>query len=353
MEVNMKKYYYIILISVLFIGLLGSFSCKRSSVSDPDANGNSGFKIFLSGTADPSTLYVPFNAPAVYSFITVRATNGDGTPVAFNNIVFQQFGDALYGYFGNKKLSMTSRTNENGMATITYNIPAGTDITSDMTMYVKATLVDDNRVDNSIAEYTDMIPIKLIAYEQQQVVLIRGKVKLEDGSTLTGAIIEGTNNGGVVICGSNGYKLTVPLGYSGTVTPTLNNYSFYPSSYTYDTLTTTMYDQDFIAVPTSFNIMVSPGSVTFDNTVNNTDGVDTVEITFSVSTTNSITAYILRTDDWIYTSADVITTSGSTPNAATFYVGTSQANTIGANRIGTVFISYEGVVVSVSVTQQL
>ena len=120
----MKKTFLLYFIFfILVIGFISNTSCKRRSNEDPVMGGPSGFRIILSGTANPSTLYVPTSEPAVSSLITVTALNNDGTPASGRNIVFQV---DIYGYFENYQITDIRETNSSGVATITYYIPPGT-----------------------------------------------------------------------------------------------------------------------------------------------------------------------------------------------------------------------------------
>ena len=100
----MRKKTLSVIISVVVIGIfiLNMTSCKRNKEGDPPMIANAGFRISLSGTANPSTLYVPETGQPVFSEIIVRALNSNGTPAAGFDVIFRE---GLYGYFNNYKNS--------------------------------------------------------------------------------------------------------------------------------------------------------------------------------------------------------------------------------------------------------
>ena len=59
-----KRYGLIILLAFAVVFLP---SCTRSGVEDPDMTGGAGFRIQVSGTANPSVLYVPETLPLILS----------------------------------------------------------------------------------------------------------------------------------------------------------------------------------------------------------------------------------------------------------------------------------------------
>ena len=97
-----RSFFRYFMVFMLFLGLLSVTSCKRNKVADPDVQGPAGIRIILSGTANPSTLYVPRTEPAVFSNIRVTALNNNGTPAANKDVIFQENG---YGYFENYEIS--------------------------------------------------------------------------------------------------------------------------------------------------------------------------------------------------------------------------------------------------------
>ncbi len=269
MEANkMKKYIFAtILISIVLI--LTATSCKRSAVPDPGNIDPKGFRIDLTGEANPSTLYIPLANPAVYSDIIVYAEKNDGTPVANVKIIFEQEG---YGYFEGFRVSDTRTTNGQGKAQIRYWIPAGTAIKAEVLTSIRATLIDDGRFDIPMAAVFDYIPIKIIPY-QQQAVCINGKVRDTNNIGIQGIIIELSNNGGVTLTRNSGsYTICVPSGWIGTLAPTSGaGYTFTPSEYTFESpFAVDLYNYDFYAeggpvttiavTPTSFTFSTAGGS---------------------------------------------------------------------------------------------
>jgi hypothetical protein len=75
---------------------------------------------------------------------------------------------------------------------------------------------------------------------------ISGKVKTSIG--LVGVTITFSNGGGTVFTGSLGiYSHIVSVGWSGTATPSMTNYTFDPSSRSYSDVTSDQADQDYAA----------------------------------------------------------------------------------------------------------
>jgi hypothetical protein len=258
----LKKYG---LICLLVFGMVFLFSCTRSSVQDPDMDGGAGFRIQISGTANPSVLYVPERLPEVSSDITVRVLKNDGTPAVNYTVIFQT---DMYGYFENYKLSDTRSTNGNGYAGIRFFIPPGTRAIGDTRIDLKATVVDDGRNDiPTLSEIYDLIPIRIIPYDAREMVSISGNVFICQGSLgLPGVVLYFSNGGGIAVSRNSGsYDVYVPWGWTGTIQPQLTGFSFYPTSIN---ITTPLYadidGQDFYANASNSGLLVSPESFGID-----------------------------------------------------------------------------------------
>ena len=77
---------------------------------------------------------------------------------------------------------------------------------------------------------------------------ISGKITC-NGSGLAGVTLTFSNNGGTTTTGTSGnYSHNVPYGWSGTVTPVKEGYSFTPSSRNYTAVTVNQSNQDYTAV---------------------------------------------------------------------------------------------------------
>jgi len=78
--------------------------------------------------------------------------------------------------------------------------------------------------------------------------LISGKVKTSTGQALVGVTITLSNGGGTATTNSSGiYSISVSDGWSGTVTPSMTNYTFDPSSKSYSDVTSDQVNQDYTA----------------------------------------------------------------------------------------------------------
>jgi hypothetical protein len=328
----MKKYLILMLI-VMVVCLTGLSSCKRSNVKDPDMKDPAGFRIILSGIANPSTLYIPLTEPPVYSDVEVTARHNDGTPAANYKVIFEHDG---YGYFQGFKISDFRITNSQGKTGIRYWLPAGAPVKIASQMFIKATLVDDGRVEVPSAEVYDYIAINVIPYQQKSV-CIYGTVRDTDGNGIQGIIIELSNNGGVTLTRPSGsYTICVPVGWTGTLSPNSEEgYTFIPNNYTFDTpLVTDQYGIDFYvtggpqpslaATPTAFSVVIT-GATGLTVTIYNSGTDD--PIGFNIASGVS----------WITSlSATSGTTDPNTPFTFTFNVTDNSGN---ASRTGTITIT--------------
>jgi hypothetical protein len=320
--------YVIIFISI--IGLLSTVSCKRGAQQNPDMGGPAGFRIILSGTANPSTLYVPQSEPAVSSLITVTALNNDGTPARNKNIVFQA---DLYGYFENYQITDVKNTGESGIATITYFIPPATCVRGTAYTEIKVTLVDDGRLDSLHAEIIDYIPLKIIHHADIANITIHGNVWTTSGEGLgeVAIILESANNmesGLAVTRASGSYEFYVTRGWSGTITPESENFTFTPEEYTFGGLYSDQYGVDFIAQFTGTDALAT--DIT-DWSVPTQGGTQLVNV-YNISGNFSISYLVLPDHNWIHVSPS----SGNTPGSFTITV---DENTTGDDRTGTVTIT--------------
>jgi len=336
--------YLIIFISI--IGLLSTVSCKRSAQQDPEMGGPAGFRIILSGTANPSTLYVPQSEPAVSSLITVTALNNDGTPAMNKNIVLQA---DLFGYFENYQITDVRNTGDSGIVTITYFIPPATCVRGTVDTEIKATLVDDGRLDSFHAEIIDRIPIKIIHHaDMSNIIIIHGNVWTTSGEGLGEIPIElnSTNDmeSGVTVTRPSGsYEFYVSNGWAGTVTPAVSeSFTFIPTEYTFIPLYSDQYGVDFIAQFTGTDALATDIS---EWNVSAAGGTQLVNV-YNISGDFSLGYLVIPNQNWIHVSPS----SGNTPGSFTITV---DENTTGADRTGSVTITATdgGSQVDINITQ--
>ncbi len=237
----MKKNKILIFVLVALIAMFALTSCKRANIDDPSMQVNSGFRIILSGTANPSTLYVPENNAAFSTTVNVQALDNKGVPVNGAKVIFEQSG-AFYGYFDDFKISTEVTTNNNGIAQVEYGFAAGIYVAGTQFLEVTATLVDDGRLDpkSSASAITDTIPIKVVTnadtyYGEFE---IHGHVSLlrddEEYEGISGVTLTFTNLGlngivSVINRDSGSYEIMVPKGWTGTIIPSRDGYTFTPS----------------------------------------------------------------------------------------------------------------------------
>ena len=329
-----KNILLLIVISVFITGILALTlsSCKRSNVQEPGMIPNAGFRISLSGTANPSSLWVPESQDAVFSTIRVRALHSDGSPAANYDVIFQT---GAVGYFSGFRISTVVRTDASGIAEVTFFIPPAANIKSELITNIIATLVDNGRIDNTVAEVFDIIPIHVFPYLEQGI-LVHGHVRTPAGSGVGGVTIVldgeiGLADAVTVTRPSGSYEFYIQGGWYGTITPASESYSFIPESYIFDQSAPIVFDilnLDFVAVfdggnalaadVTQWDVGVAGGT----QVVNIYNGTGDAEI-----------SYVVVPDfNWIHVSPN----SGTTPGSFTITV---DENTTGQDRSGTVTVT--------------
>jgi len=331
----MRKKNLPVIISVLVIGILmlTTTSCKRNKEGEPGVIPNAGLRIALSGTANPSTLYVPETGQPVFSQINVRALNNNGTPAVGYDVIFRE---GLYGYFNNYRNTVVDTTDSRGIAEATFFLPPGANIKADVMTNIVVTLVDNGRLDNSLSQIEDIIPIRLVPYVSQGII-IQGRINTPAGNGVEGVtvVLDGDIGlaDGVTVTRPNGkYEFFVAAGWYGTITPNSSAYTFIPNLYTFDASTpivNDVYNLDFIAIFTGGNTLAA--DVTTWNNVPIEGGTQVVNV-YNGTGDASIGYFVVPNSNWIHVSPN----SGTTPGSFTITV---DENTTGAVRSGTVTIS--------------
>jgi len=341
-----------LLIFLLFMGLLSSISCKRNSQNDPGMKPGASYRI-LSGAANPSTLYVPRTNNTASSHITATATYNDGTPIAFKNVVFQA---GKYGYLDGNQISDVRTTNAGGVAEINFHIPASADVSTTETVYVSATLVDDNAIDSVYSQVSEYIAIVVIPYIDrgfhitghvytpalvgigEVVVQFKGEAGHASGNAVSflpsgeyGFYVSpgwyGTIEAGV---GSGGGTPIPDAGWAGITAG--EDYTFTPASYVIDVsnpVSTNVYNQDFIATSTTASNKLSTDILTWD--APNDGGSQLVNV-YNISNEAQIAYVVIPNVNWLTVSPS----SGATPGNFTM---TANENTTTATRSGKFTIS--------------
>jgi hypothetical protein len=294
---------------------------------------NAGFRISLSGTANPSTLYVPETGQPVFSEIIVRALNSNGTPAEGFDVIFRE---GLYGYFNNFKNSVVDTTDSQGIAQATFFLPPGASIKADVMTNVTVTLVDNGRMDNSLSPVEDVIPIRLVPYVTQGIT-IHGRITTPAGNGVEGVSVTldgdvGLADAVTVTRPSGSYEFFVAAGWYGIITPSSEGYTFVPDSYTFDVsspIVVDIYDLDFVAI--------FAGGQTLAADVTTWDNVPIAGDTQVVNVYNGtgdspISYFVVPDSNWIHVSPN----SGTTPGSFTITV---DENTTGTDRNGNITIS--------------
>lgn len=338
-----------LIISLAVMMVLGTTSCKRGAATDPTVTGPAGFRMSLSGTANPSTLYVPQTSPSASTLIAVRALKNDGTPAVGYTIVFEDY--LGYGYFEGFKVSDTRVTDSYGRAQINYFIPPASNIRSTIVGQIKATLVDNGRLDNlPLSDVWDVIPLRVIPYMNQGLI-IHGNVLTPGGSgvgnvsiTLVGDV--GQSSAVTVTRPSGSYEFLVNGGWYGVITAVAPGYTFNPSNYTFtieNAITTNIDHIDFIANFSGGNVLAADVS-TWE--IPAQGGTTSVNVTNS-SGDESIGYTVVPNVPWLHASPG----AGNTPGSFSLV---ADENTSGSERTGMVVItatSSQASSVTITVTQ--
>ncbi|MGE5341517.1 MAG: BACON domain-containing protein [Candidatus Omnitrophota bacterium] len=155
-----KNRLYIIVMSCLVaVGILGLSQCKRSEISDPDTIGPAGFRVLITGKANPATLYVQKDT-GTSSTVTVWVKSNAGVPLANKTIIFRS---PAHGYFEGEKDTETRITDSAGSASVTFMVPPLQGLASITDIWVHTIYQDDSRTDNTgFSPVEDYIPIRLV-----------------------------------------------------------------------------------------------------------------------------------------------------------------------------------------------
>jgi len=329
-----KNILTLFIISITLIGVVSLSSCKRGSNPEPTVIGPAGFRIAISGTASPSTMYIPESEPQVSATITVRAVNNDGTAASGYDVIFEE---GLLGYFEGYKNSITKTLDGNGTTSIIFFIPAAANIKNTQVTNIKVTLVDDGRLDTGIlSQIFDYIPVEVVPYIQQGIVL-SGHVLTPAGNgvadvTITLAGADNNLNTATVTRSSGSYEFLVPSGWYGSISADAAGYSTSPTNYTWTVASPATYDRDdldFIASFEGGNNLAT--DITEWNNIPIQGGTQLVNV-FNGTGDATITYTVAPTTGWI----TVNSSSGSTPGS---FIITVSENTDSGERTGEVVVT--------------
>jgi hypothetical protein len=228
----------ILIIFVVIILMIGLSSCKRASSDDPTMQVNSGFRVILSGVANPSTLYVPDDNGAFSTNLIIQAKDNKGNPLVGYQVILEQLGP-FYGLFEDDMITVSKRTDSNGNIFVNYAFLEGIYVATSQYIEVRATLVDDGRIDpkDTSAAINDIIPIKIVNNENniyEDFYLLHGEVSLKDGTGVSGVTITITNYGSTGTYSftnrqSGSFEIMLPRGWTGTITPSKSGTIFFPA----------------------------------------------------------------------------------------------------------------------------
>jgi hypothetical protein len=227
----------ILIIFVVIILMIGLSSCKRASSEAPTMQVNSGFRVILSGVANPSTLYVPDDNSAFSTNLIIQAKDNKGNPLVGYQVILEQLGP-FYGLFEDDMVTISKRTDSNGNVFVNYSFLEGIYVATSQYIEVRATLVDDGRIDpkDTSAAINDIIPIRIMKNENTYLdsYMLHGEVSLKDGTGVSGVTITITNYGSTGTYSftnrqSGSFEIMLPSGWTGTITPSKSGYTFMPA----------------------------------------------------------------------------------------------------------------------------
>ena len=134
---------------------------------------------------------------------------------------------------------------------------------------------------------------------------ISGQVTDDGGGGLDGVAMSGLP-GSPVTAGGGFYTDTVPAGFTGTVTPTLAQYTFVPPSASWTNLTSNQ-TQDFVADPFTINISGQLGPSPPGTSANIGQDAYTFVVPVGVTLTIAVTAVELHAEIGLFAPGDVTT----------------------------------------------
>lgn len=345
MKKNILTY---LLVAVTVIGLLSMTSCKRNSPDDPEMKGPAGFYINLSGTANPSTIYISSTGAEAWTDIIVRALNNDGSPAAGYDIIFQESG---YGFFEGFRVSATRRTDAAGMAQMRYYIPSTANIKATIMTNITVTLVNNGRLDGFLSEVNDVIPVQIVPYLTQGII-VHGHVLTPAGNGVPDITMvldgdDGNMDSVTVTRDSGSYEFYLPPGWYGTISPDSSNYSFSPLNYEFTFATRIVSDIDGLDFIANFAAGQTLAADVTSWLVPREGGSQVVNITNSTGD-SAISYTVVPSTDWIHVS----TGSGTTPGSFTITV---DQNLTGQSRAGSVTVTatdIQDTTVTISINQE-
>ncbi len=136
----LNKYFY------LFLGLIivVNYACKIDEPSIPEATGISGARMFVSLTASPDVLVI--NGISTSS-INAKVSDYTGKPLAGRTVQFEVLNINFYRVDIGKLAKDRVATNSSGIAHTVYKVPSLNEQPQEVTVAIKATLVDADYAD--------------------------------------------------------------------------------------------------------------------------------------------------------------------------------------------------------------
>ena len=154
--------------------------------------------------------------------------------------------------------------------------------------YSDYSVANPARYDYRVAAYNQAgdSPLSNIATVGVATVSVSGNIA--NGATPVAGIVLSVSNGQTTVSDASGnYTYTVPVGFTGTATPTTANYQYTPASFSYTNLQASQTAQNFNAIP----VITVTGKVT--SGVTNLAGVTVTASTGQTATTDAAGLYTL------------------------------------------------------------
>jgi hypothetical protein len=318
-----------------------TFSCKRNTNNDPTMHTAVGRDLWVTGRSNPNTLFVLSPTPQLTSNFTLRVINNKGQGVANTSVLFELYGENATspGSFWGGEVKATKTTNNSGEASIIFYIPAGTIVQGDQMLYVKATVINSDRLD--YYEAYDYIPLKIVSDTgpvEASPVRLYGWIQDFNNVGILQVLVNVSNtmNPGVTHSREYGFwSFEVPYGWFGDITATKEGYTFYPEGGYSISEESPLYENtqfDFRAVNDGAVLSATPSTYNFIQA-----GGD-----YSVTITNNGNAntlnYVAVSSDatWLTITAG---TPGTTPGTLTISAATNITGGVDVTRQAIITVS--------------
>lgn len=182
------------LVFTVALVMLFAVSCKRGSIEEPSPFGPSTFAVLLNVAANPNIIFAGTSRES--SLITATLQKFDGIPLSNRTLYFSirdSAGNQVeLGYFEGNTAVKKGLTDQNGKLSVRYYGPIEDELSSEATIYIVGTLVDEGK--HNISEmvaidiFTQSSDMRLTLNASPNV-LMAGDTR--EASTLTATLLKG------------------------------------------------------------------------------------------------------------------------------------------------------------------